>query len=517
MGFLGKWSAIVWLAGFLYSCCFIHASEGCACLNGVCNQTTTTGKCISCYTGWVGTYCDVCNNGYYGHNCTACIQCGNGRCNDGSTGSGSCICNENWVTDSDGTCTICEYGYYGADCVPFKAPPPTPSRTGFSQSSKIIIGVVVAGAVILLLLAATAYLLFGRKENNQKKEIEAQTMNNILVDNRSVVTSKRSKNDDLDSTMINTRLEVALPGFLRLDFASQLRVESSLGSGGSGTLSTGILLDVDLVKKYNTSKVALKFVKDLPKLSAEENQQLFNREVSIMWSLNFNPNIALLIGYTENPPCIVIKLYDYDLCTLIHVDQTRLSLMEKTSIFRDIAHGLAGMHELNICHRDIKSANILIDNEMVNGKEKKKAVICDFGLAAADESNIVVDLGMKETYVQGFSPRYAAPEIFAKAHAQSGTMNSIQVNTEKAGDVYAFGVIVWEVLIEKIPWEGLTLEEIEMEVRQGNRPSPLPNAHGNDEIELLNSLIKKCWNSNPRERPMMLDLQSKLEIIVRDD
>jgi serine/threonine protein kinase len=315
----------------------------------------------------------------------------------------------------------------------------------------------------------------------------------------------------------NNKTEVALPGFLRLDFASQLRVETALGIGGSGTLSTGVLLDIDLVKKYNTSKVALKFIQGISKLIEEENQQLFNREVSIMWSLNFNPNIAMLLGYTENPPCIVIKLYDYDLDALIHVDQTRLSLMEKILIFRDVARGLAGMHELNICHRDIKSANVLIDNEMVNGKEKKKAVICDFGLAAADESIIAVETGMKETYVQGFSPRYAAPEIFSKAHAQAAKSNTIQVNTEKAGDVYAFGVIVWEVLVEKIPWEGLTLEEIEMEVRQGNRPSPLPQVHESNEIDLLTGLMKRCWSASPQERPSMVDVQSKLDIIAQDD
>jgi len=488
----------------------------CACLMGVCN--VSTGACISCDQGWVGPYCDVCDSGYYGPNCLPCIDCQNGACSDSSTGNGSCICHAKWETDSNGACTVCEYGYYISivdnveECgtVELPTPPPTSSyksTTGLSTSSGIIIGVVIAGAVVLVLLLSVAYVVYRRHQNHTK--LGSQTT--IALDNRSSFTSRRAMNpDDLNSTMINTRLEVALPGFLRLDFESQVRAETTFGVGGSGTIATGALLDVDLVKKYNTSKVALKFVNGIPKLSEEENRQLFNREVSIMWSLSFNENIALLIGYTENPPCIILKLYDYDLYSMLHVNKIPITLKQKIAFFKDIAHALASMHELNICHRDIKTANVLIDE----GKEKKKAVICDFGLAAAEENRFGVGMGAKETHVQGFSPRYAAPEVFAKAHAQPGSSFSLQIGTEKAGDVYAFGVIIWEVLVEKIPWDGRSLEDIEMEVRQGNRPSPLLDSNGNEEIDLLNGLARKCWSSNPKERPTATDIQSKLDFLT---
>ena len=141
----------------------------------------------------------------------------------------------------------------------------------------------------------------------------------------------------------------------------------------------------------------------------------------------------------------------------------------------------------------------------------KRAVICDFGLAVVGDSDRVVDSkNHKETHIQGFSPRYTAPEVFARYHvADSNTL--IDVASEKMADVYSYGVIIWETLTESIPWETNNVAEIEVQVREGSRPSPMPQSEGNAERELLVAVMEKCWAPTPRSRPSFQDVHLKFQ------
>jgi len=111
--------------------------------------------------------------------------------------------------------------------------------------------------------------------------------------------------------------------------------------------------------------------------------------------------------------------------------------------------------------------------------------------------------------VHGFSPRFTAPEVFARSHLSNQTQVSIDVDLEKMADVYAFGVIVYQAVSGKTPWEGLKVEEIELKVRAGQRLSlPEPT---NPTDQVLKQLMVMCFHENPRQRPMMVDIHSKLE------
>jgi len=60
----------------------------------------------------------------------------------------------------------------------------------------------------------------------------------------------------------------------------------------------------------------------------------------------------------------------------------------------------------------------------------------------------------------GLSPRYAAPEAFARYYMKDPEEQSTE--QQKKSDVYSFGVMVWEVLVRKIPWDGMTYVETEI-------------------------------------------------------
>ena len=85
------------------------------------------------------------------------------------------------------------------------------------------------------------------------------------------------------TTMMNTKSEIALPGYLVLDPASQLRVEDHMTVGGGGSIYTATLTDPAMTRDNGgNDKVVVKDVASLGQLSAEENLLLFRQEVAAM-------------------------------------------------------------------------------------------------------------------------------------------------------------------------------------------------------------------------------------------
>lgn len=106
-----------------------------------------------------------------------------------------------------------------------------------------------------------------------------------------------------------------------------------------------------------------------------------------------------------------------------------------------VTRGLMHIHRMKIIHRDVKSANCLVDKHWI-------VKICDFGL-----SRIVTESPTRDSSSAG-TPEWMAPELIRN-----------EPFTEKC-DIFSFGVIIWELCTLNRPWEGVPPERVCMFGRQ---------------------------------------------------
>lgn len=136
-----------------------------------------------------------------------------------------------------------------------------------------------------------------------------------------------------------------------------------------------------------------------------------------------------------------------------------------------------------------------------------RLVICDFGLATFETNSAVPnDHLAKRANIQGFSPRYAAPEVFQNFHSHQ----VLSVPLSQKGDIYAYSIILWELLTRNIPWKDLSLEETEAAVLKGERPI-VPVEDEDPLRNVLREVMQVCWAQESQKRPAINEVIIQME------
>lgn len=197
-----------------------------------------------------------------------------------------------------------------------------------------------------------------------------------------------------------------------------------------------------------------------------------------MQSILRHPNIAILMAVIPKIPDIYIVFENVSqgsMFDLLHMkkNQVEISLKQRLRIARDSAIVFEYMHNLGIVHRDIKSHNILVDDNFT-------VKVCDFGLA-----KFTADLNRGSMQYAG-TPTYMAPELFQKrAYDQSV-------------DVYAFGCLLWEIINREVPFDGLDAQDISQKVIKGEKLKE----HNLQSVDMrLADLVDSCRAVDQTRRP----------------
>jgi tRNA A-37 threonylcarbamoyl transferase component Bud32 len=247
-------------------------------------------------------------------------------------------------------------------------------------------------------------------------------------------------------------------------------VAPNLGSGGYGVVKRGIFRDGR--RKYD---VAVKILLDRH-VNSEEFRRVLIREAALMVELR-SPYIVEVYGLCDSK-MLVLELMNYgSLYTLLEtVEPSSFPLSLRIQLMIDSIRGIEYLHESDVIHADMKSLNILLCTE--GGSLKAK--ISDFGL-----SRIVMGDTCESTNTNQISIRWAAPEMLQD-----------RPKISKSIDIYAFGVVMWEILALKRPYAEMNLAPLIQRVTTGGR-EPMPA----ETPPLIGDLISLCWAQFPDQRP----------------
>jgi len=157
-----------------------------------------------------------------------------------------------------------------------------------------------------------------------------------------------------------------------------------------------------------------------------------------------------------------------------------VTLRDQVRLLRDVALGVHHAHEHGIIHRDLKPGNILVTHGA-------RPVVTDFGLATLERRTGETGL-TPSGFIVG-SPGYMSPE---QARGQK--------QLDRTTDVYALGIILYEVLAGRVPFEGRTPVEILSRVIEGTKVPP--SACGPDALkdEALDRICMKAISLSPADR-----------------
>lgn len=282
----------------------------------------------------------------------------------------------------------------------------------------------------------------------------------------------------------------AMEGEIQLatgDFV-QILYDNELGRGSFGIVYEGRMRDMRVAVKQLLVQDSRNYQRELGALSALGNNE---RVVKFYGSVR-NGNIAY----------IVMEYCSFSLFGYLH--NSSEEPLDAELILRwmsQCAEGIQFLHANNVVHRDIKTQNILIEDDHIK--------IADFGLAKAFRRAESAASMTNYAHAQG-TFEYMAPELF---DPPSFGLSRGSEYTHKS-DVYAVGVVLWECATRQKPYAEVgNVWALPLMVPEGERPrgelrTELPGNYA--------ALISQCWHQERSERPSIDEIVERLHVMYNE-
>jgi eukaryotic-like serine/threonine-protein kinase len=255
------------------------------------------------------------------------------------------------------------------------------------------------------------------------------------------------------------------------DSIAHYRISSKLGAGAMGEVYRAT--DSKLGREVAIKLIPEDFAKD------EHRMARFTREAQVLASLN-HPNIAAIYGVEDR--ALIMELVEG--ATLSErIKQGAVPLDEALEIARQIADGLEAAHDKGVVHRDLKPANIKITP---TGTVK----LLDFGLAKSDSpwssSASIDDAQTIAVTTTGAGMILGTAAYMAPEQARGRSV-------DKRADIWAFGVILYEMLTGEQVFDGETVTDVLASVvRQDPDLKRVPAR--------VRPLLQRCLEKDPKKR-----------------
>jgi serine/threonine protein kinase/Tfp pilus assembly protein PilF len=250
-------------------------------------------------------------------------------------------------------------------------------------------------------------------------------------------------------------------------FARRYQIIEELGKGGMGKVYKA--LDTEIKEK-----IALKLIN--PEISADKRTiERFQNELKFARKISHR-NVCRMYDLNKEEGSYYITM-EYvsgeDLKSMIGM-MGQLSGGKAISVARQVCEGLTEAHRLGVVHRDLKPQNIMIDKE-------GNARIMDFGIARSLKAKGITGAG-----VMIGTPEYMSPE---QAEVKE---------IDQRSDIYSLGIILYEMVTGRVPFEGETPLGIAMKHKSEEPKDP---REFNSQIpEDLSQVILRCMEKDKEKR-----------------
>ncbi|XP_057180044.1 serine/threonine-protein kinase B-raf isoform X2 [Triplophysa rosa] len=264
----------------------------------------------------------------------------------------------------------------------------------------------------------------------------------------------------------------------------QITLGQRIGSGSFGTVYKG---------KWH-GDVAVKMLN----VTAPTPQQLqaFKNEVGVLRKTR-HVNILLFMGYTTKPQLAIVTQWceGSSLYHHLHIIETKFEMIKLIDIARQTAQGMDYLHAKSIIHRDLKSNNIFLHEDLT-------VKIGDFGLATVKSRWS----GSHQFEQLSGSILWMAPEVI---RLQDKNPYSFQ------SDVYAFGIVLYELMSGVLPYSNINnRDQIIFMVGRGYLSPDLSKVRSNCP-KAMKRLMADCLKKKREERPLFPQILASIELLAR--
>ncbi|XP_068318164.1 probable serine/threonine-protein kinase SIS8 isoform X2 [Pyrus communis] len=258
-----------------------------------------------------------------------------------------------------------------------------------------------------------------------------------------------------------------------------LHLGDAIGQGSCAIVYRGI---------WNESDVAIKVY--FKNEYSEGILQDYKKEIDIMKRLR-HPNVLLFMGAVcsqERLAIVTEYLPRGSLFKQLHKNKQTLDIRRRLVMALDVARGMNYLHHRNppIVHRDLKSSNLLVDKNWT-------VKVGDFDLSKLKNATFLSARSGRGT------PQWMAPEVLRN-----------EPSNEKS-DVFGFGVILWELMTQSIPWNNLNSLQVVGIVGFMDRRLDIPEGLDPQVV----SIIEDCWQSGPEQRPSFEDIIQRMKGLIQ--
>lgn len=256
---------------------------------------------------------------------------------------------------------------------------------------------------------------------------------------------------------------------------------------------------------WNGEKVAIKEIEQQRRKDgrSELRQQVaFMREVAVMSKVT-HENLVKFFGVclSERPLRVITEFCEGGtMFHLLHEDEAMLLWSQNLKMCQDVAHAMNYLHSFQpqIIHRDLKSLNLLMVQEVKSTIDIPVVKVSDFGLSRMKDADQDSQWGKMTKYAG--TCHWMAPEVPTGAY------------DEKA-DVYSFAMCLFEIICREIPFGDVDGKEVLAFISEGFRPdmeAVLPDCP-----ETLKDLMITCWAHRPQSRPGFSQICEVLATIAK--